>query len=85
VLSLIYIQPNFDSGITRAQQLATVGTQPPRGSHSGSIEISRGLIFSPKNTGSVYEVKAHCLRQIPGRSKEFSHQGELSSLATVSM
>jgi hypothetical protein len=83
VLSLRYIQTDSDGGITRAQQLEAIGAQPPWGSHLGFVQISKGPIFSPTDTGSVYEVRVHCLRQIPGRSEEFSHKSELSSLVAV--
>jgi hypothetical protein len=77
------LQPNSDGGISREQLLETVGVHSPRGIHMGFVQISRGPIFSQTDTESVYEVRAHCLRQIPDRSDEFSHQGELSSLAAV--
>jgi hypothetical protein len=72
-----------DGGITRAQFPAAVGAHFPRGIHPGSVQIVRGSIFSWSATESVHEVRAHCLRQFPGRSEEFSHQGELSRLAAV--
>jgi hypothetical protein len=73
VLSLRLLQPDSDGEISRAQLLATVGVHSPRGILPGSVVICKGLIFSWTDIESVHEVRAHCLRQIPGRSEEFSH------------
>jgi hypothetical protein len=83
VLSLRLLQLEYDDGISRVQLLATVGAHFPRGIYPRSVQICRGLIFSWTDTESVDEVRMYCLRQILGRSKEFSHQGKLSSLAAV--
>jgi hypothetical protein len=83
VLILRLSQPYSDSGISRRIYSTTVGVHSPRGIHIGSVQINRGSIFSQTDTESVYEVRVHCLRQIPGRSEEFSHQGELYSLAAI--
>jgi hypothetical protein len=61
------------------------GRKPPKGSHLGFVQISRGSIFSPTDTKRVFEVRAHYFGQISGLSEEFSHQGKHSNLVVVFM
>jgi hypothetical protein len=84
VLSLRLLQPDSDSGIASAQLLAAVGAHSPKGIHTG-VHTDQQRVDLQTDTESVYEVRAHYLRQFPGRSEEFSHQGELSSLAAVAV
>jgi hypothetical protein len=55
----------------------------PLGDPSRVRKISGGSIVRLSVTMTMCERRAHCLGQFPIISKEFSHQGELTSLAAV--
>jgi hypothetical protein len=46
------------------------------------IQSFIGQIFSPTITGRSLEAKPLTLGQFPGRSVEYSHQGEFSSICS---
>jgi hypothetical protein len=74
-----YIAADSVGGIIRAHSLSPGGAHPP----GDDIQSFQSPIFSPLVISSSLEAKALSLRQFPGDSVKYSHQGEFSGVAAV--